>query len=131
MRRIYWITNASKIILFPMPQAWYAARGDICPFFFCSTSCWSMLWLKNMSHFGIISTFWMCFSARLQLSVSACGDTTPYQLKLRLETSTLVCMKLSFKQGLSLISSREVWKQSLAQSLLSDCPSCHGIGCHE
>ena len=64
----------------------------------------------------------MYFSARLQLSLSACSDITLYQRKLRLETSTLFCMKLSFKQDLSLISSWEVWKQSLAQSLLGDCP---------
>lgn len=31
-------------------------------------------------------------------------------------------MKLSFKYSLSLISVWEVWKQSLAQSLLGDCP---------
>lgn len=83
VRPIYWITNVSKIMFFPMPQASHAASGNICPFFLCSFFLLISITAEKHKSVWNSNTFWMHFSALWQLSLPAYSDIPLYQIKLK------------------------------------------------
>lgn len=83
LRLIYWITDVSRCSS-PCHKPHMLQVAAFVLFFFCSF--FLLIYVMTEKHKSLwnINTFWMYFPTMWQLSLSAYGDITLYQLKLKL-----------------------------------------------